>query len=356
MGHSLLGLCWCPAVVPYMILSSSPNIKTSYDVSGDGLVSTETRSGARESGTSPVNHLHNQTLTTTTLPSRDDKLLSIFTLVRFPNVVCSVGSTSGTCLTPHDCTRLAGTQLGSCADNFGVCCYIEVSCGGTSSTNGTHLVSPGYPATYTNALTCTITFTRTPQHTCQLRLDFLEFESFPPDQYGKCVEDQMKVDGEPKFQYLCGTSPPDWHFYLDVAGKPNPTVFTFLTTSSTFVRKFKIRISTIPCHQRIPGGCGQYFTSTTGTIQSFNYGGFYLAGVDYAICFRKEKDMCTTTLKVQGPSFVACPNDLYRLPVGQMAANSALSALNPLSLYCQLNTQVTVLLPLAMIQARRLIT
>lgn len=41
--------------------------------------------------------------------------------------------------------------------------------------------------------------------------------------------------------------------------------------------------------QAVPGGCGQYFTSTSGTIQSFNYGGFYLAGVDYAICFRKEK-------------------------------------------------------------------
>lgn len=40
---------------------------------------------------------------------------------------------------------------------------------------------------------------------------------------------------------------------------------------------------------QVPTGCGQYFEGDTGTIQSFNYGGPYIAGVNYGICTRKEK-------------------------------------------------------------------
>ncbi|XP_047500220.1 uncharacterized protein LOC125046484 [Penaeus chinensis] len=87
----------------------------------------------------------------------------------------------------------------------------------------------------------------------------------------------------------------------------------------------------------LPCGCGQYYTGNSGSFESFNYGGSYLAGVDYGICFRKEKNKCTTTLTTRGPSFVACPIDLYRLPVGQNAGTSAFAPLNVQAMYCQLN-------------------
>ncbi|XP_047500219.1 uncharacterized protein LOC125046483 [Penaeus chinensis] len=269
------------------------------------------------------------------LTDRDKRIL--FTLVRFKNSGCTVGSNSGTCYTASECRRIGGTNIGSCARGFGVCCYKEITCGGSSSTNCTYLVSPNYPNTYNEAQTCTMTFTRN-ANTCQLRLDFEEFMSTQPDNFGVCQEDQFTVPGERKFAYLCGNKPSEpWHFYLDVNGKPNPTVFNFLTTATSFNRKFKIKVSMIECREKVPCGCGQYFTGMTGTIQSFNYGsGPYLAELDYGICTRKEKNKCTTTLTTLGPSFTACPFDLYRIPVGQTGASNPVAAFNVQALYCQL--------------------
>ncbi|XP_042216435.1 uncharacterized protein LOC121862326 [Homarus americanus] len=218
-----------------------------------------------------------------------------------------------------------------------------------SSTNYTYLVSPNYPSTYSDASTCTMSITRMVD-TCQLRLDFEGFESFPPDQFGKCNEDQFTVTGERKFVYLCGTAPSNWHFYLDVKGQVNPTVFNFVTSAVSYNRRFKIKVSMIECAQRVPGGCGQYFTGNSGVIQSFNYGGFYLYGVDYGICFRKEKNKCTTTLTLGGPSFVRCPGDLYRLPVGERG-NPIANPLGVQALYCQLDTALALFASLATIQS-----
>ncbi|XP_045596046.1 uncharacterized protein [Procambarus clarkii] len=282
------------------------------------------------------------------LHPRQEKILPIFTVVRFLNGPCSVGSTSGTCYTAAECRAVRGTQLGSCARGFGVCCYKEVTCGGSTSTNCTYLVSPDYPGTYNQAATCSMTVVRMPD-TCQLRLDFVEFYSFPPDQLGLCTEDQFTVPGEKKFTFLCGAAPSQWHFYLDVTGQADPTVFNFATSSANFNRKFKIKVSMIPCAQRVPCGCGQYFTGNTGVIQSFNYGGFYLAGLDYGICFRKEKNKCTTTLNLAGPSFIRCPTDLYRLPVGELGNFGNIGLLGVEALYCQLDTNVASLISYATI-------
>ncbi|KAK8379014.1 hypothetical protein O3P69_009634 [Scylla paramamosain] len=130
--------------------------------------------------------------------------------------------------------------------------------------------------------------------------------------------------------------PPLSTVYLDVSEKDNPTVFAFLTTTATFRRRFKIKVSMIRCSQKVPGGCGQYLTGTSGVVQSFNYGGFYLAGLDYGICFRKEKGHCTTTLTTLGPSYTGCP-DLYRLPVGQFSGSTGILGLDVGNMFCQLN-------------------
>ena len=40
---------------------------------------------------------------------------------------------------------------------------------------------------------------------------------------------------------------------------------------------------------RAPADCTQYFTGTTGTIQTYNFaGGQLIAGVDYTNCVRQE--------------------------------------------------------------------
>ncbi|CAL4125510.1 unnamed protein product, partial [Meganyctiphanes norvegica] len=163
-----------------------------------------------------------------------------------------------------------------------------LSCGGTSSMNNTYLHSPNWPDTYNYANTCTMTISR-PDGVCQLRMDFKTFDLAQPGTTGQCTDDQFTVTGERQFTYLCGQTPANWHFYLDVNMQANPTEFKFTTSATSFNRRFRIKISMIPCSQEIPSGCGQYFKENTGMIHSFNYGSYYLAGLNYGICFRKNK-------------------------------------------------------------------
>ncbi|CAL4076418.1 unnamed protein product, partial [Meganyctiphanes norvegica] len=155
----------------------------------------------------------------------------------------------GICYTARECQAIGGTSIGSCARGFGTCCYQQMTCGGSTSNNCTYLISPNYPGTYNAAQTCSMRITRS-SDTCQLRMDFVDFESIKPDEFGVCNEDQFTVEGEMKFTYLCGSAPTDWHFYLDVSGKANPTVFNFMTTSVSFNRRFKIKVTMVPCDQK----------------------------------------------------------------------------------------------------------
>ncbi|CAL4120709.1 unnamed protein product, partial [Meganyctiphanes norvegica] len=261
-----------------------------------------------------------------------------FTVLRWANTACTGASSNiGSCYTKEECQAIGGAEDGSCAMGYGVCCYKAIRCGQESSTNCTYLVSPHWPGTYNQARECTMRIHRMPD-TCQLRMDFVDFNSVQPDDTGICNEDQFSVSGEIKFTHFCGSSPADWHFYLDVANKADPTEFKFLTSTANYDRRFKIKITMIPCAQKIPCGCGQYFRGNTGIIQSWNYPGTYPAGVNYGICFRKEKGKCTTTLTRAGPSFVSCAgNDLYRQPLGQSNGDTVIAGLNTLNLYCQLN-------------------
>merc|ERR1719415_356303 len=87
--------------------------------------------------------------------ARNEKLISTFQIVRFPNDVC-VGSNSrnGTCYTSAECSDKSGTSSGSCADGFGVCCtFLLTACGSSSSENNTYWTQPGTVSSGTCALT-----------------------------------------------------------------------------------------------------------------------------------------------------------------------------------------------------------
>merc|ERR1711990_1277259 len=79
----------------------------------------------------------------TTEGKRESKLLPVFQVVRFPNDPCTVtsGSKNGTCYTAEECSTKGGTNAGSCASGFGVCCTFTLSCGGSSSENCTYFDS-----------------------------------------------------------------------------------------------------------------------------------------------------------------------------------------------------------------------
>merc|ERR1719510_2137715 len=74
---------------------------------------------------------------------RDGKLLSLFNVVTFPNDACDAGSKNGTCYTTEECSKKGGTNDGSCASGYGVCCSFKVECGATISENNTYFESGG---------------------------------------------------------------------------------------------------------------------------------------------------------------------------------------------------------------------
>merc|ERR1712203_552501 len=71
---------------------------------------------------------------------KDGKAIGIFNVVRFPNDVCNTETAmNGTCYTAEECSDRDGVATGSCADGFGVCCVISLTCGATTSENCTYL-------------------------------------------------------------------------------------------------------------------------------------------------------------------------------------------------------------------------
>lgn len=67
------------------------------------------------------------------------------------------------------------------------------------------------------------------------------------------------------------------------------------TTFSFASRLWQIRITQVPFSQRAPQGCLQYFTESTGFLQTFNFAenGRHLANQNYKICFKQMTGMCS---------------------------------------------------------------
>ncbi len=51
--------------------------------------------------------------------------VNVFQVISFPNDACDGGSRNGTCYTEAECDSRGGTNAGSCASGFGVCCVSE---------------------------------------------------------------------------------------------------------------------------------------------------------------------------------------------------------------------------------------
>lgn len=94
--------------------------------------------------------------------------------------------------------------------------------------------------------------------------------------------------------------------YIDAGwGQSNPIVLTLITSGAPFPRKWRIRISQIPCDSltRADAGCLQYYTGVYGRVRSFNFdpaAGSQLSNQDYSICLRTERNFCSI-------QYTACP-------------------------------------------------
>ncbi|CAL1282275.1 unnamed protein product [Larinioides sclopetarius] len=276
---------------------------------------------------------------------------SVFTLVRFLNIPCSSpnGQLTGVCYSLSDCLRMQGTQIGTCASGFGVCCIFQRTCGATTSQNVTHFTNPGYPNPVSDSsdISCTLTLLRPNKISiCQVRLDFLDFSITNPTD-GDCLDDRFRVQGtniNAPVPTLCGRNTGQ-HMYLDVDNTISPILLT-VSTRGLGQRTWNIRVSYIECGNpsKAPSNCLQYFTGIQGRFFSFNFvqdeasapNGGYLNNLNYAICFRKEVGRCSQTYTAEsidsfvllnlnpnnsptvgsgeaGLGIVECPHDYLRL-------------------------------------------
>mmetsp|Transcript_40621 Transcript_40621/g.63788 ORF Transcript_40621/g.63788 Transcript_40621/m.63788 type:complete len:401 (-) Transcript_40621:129-1331(-) len=299
---------------------------------------------------------------------RQEKILSLFNVIKFTNTPCTATTTiggtamTGTCLTEEECSkRSGGVKSGNCAAGFGVCCVTTMkTCGSTISNNCTYVQNPNYPSAF-NGTTCTYSVKQSDTNICQIRLDYLTFSIQGPNlaQTGqaRCDIDNWTITGtnnqatgtstKNNPPVICGLATGQ-HIYMDVGGSNNANIqLAFSGTGTTADRKWNIKVSQIPCDANYlaPDGCQQYFLGVSGNVKSFNFDVTdenlftHLPGQDYNICVRQEPGYCgvrwiptdeprsfhlsssaTATMSINGQG--SCPNDHLDIPGGQNAGET----------------------------------
>eukprot|EP00090_Calanus_glacialis_P019172 TRINITY_DN29510_c0_g1_i1.p1 TRINITY_DN29510_c0_g1~~TRINITY_DN29510_c0_g1_i1.p1 ORF type:complete len:427 (-),score=76.48 TRINITY_DN29510_c0_g1_i1:137-1417(-) len=246
------------------------------------------------------------------------KALSVFSVVSFPNMACdsSTSGRNGTCYTNSECAAKGGSSSGSCASSFGVCCVFEKTCGdGSVGENNTYFLSTGMTA----GSSCSLTICKSSSDVCQLRLDFETFALNNPvtvttitsgsqtaaaakgtaNSIGRCETDTFTVTtcGGKAPPVICGTNT-GAHMYISSCSTCNTLNANFGSASTAGTSAFTIKVTQIECSSKTlaPSGCLQYFTGTTGQIDTFNYNsgnGAHLANQDYSACVRAERTICS---------------------------------------------------------------
>jgi len=281
---------------------------------------------------------------------RNEKLISTFQIVRFPNDMCvGTNSRNGTCYTSAECSDKSGTSSGSCADGFGVCCtFVINTCGSSSSENNTYWTSP---TTITEGDSCDLTICPMSSDICQIRLDLTTFVITGPsiaslsqvrraggmatgalaDTAGvlhgsnyatNCLHDTFSVSGvSPSASppQICGTNS-GYHLYVEAnvndcnrlrfsLGDDVHSSYLFTNSRGTIseaTRSWDITAQQIECTSITlpPNGCTQYFWgSGIATLQSFNwrsspsatptsFAGVHLAQQHQRFCIRRERGNC----------------------------------------------------------------
>lgn len=276
---------------------------------------------------------------------RDEKLISTFQVVRFPNDACvGTSSRNGTCYTSAECSDKEGTSSGSCADGFGVCCtFTIITCDQTSSENITYWTQPSTVA----AGTCGLTICPISDEICQLRIDFTTFVITGPStqtlsqvrrMHGQptgalddvniemgsnyatnCFLDHFTVHGASPSSTpptICGTNT-GYHMYVEadvdrcnkmnfyMAGE-NDAVAVIQThnrgLATLSARTWDMTIYQLECtHRLLPNpGCTQYYWGSTASVAVTSYNFMatagttvHLANQHQRICVRRERGYCT---------------------------------------------------------------
>jgi len=255
---------------------------------------------------------------------RNGKQFSLFSVVQFPNNVCSTTSgtySNGTCITSSECSSRGGTSQGSCAAGFGVCCIFTYSAtGSVVSQNVSYIVNPNYPSNYaptTTPNTVTYTIEKCSCDVCRIRLDYEVFQLTTPftgtgtattgPANGQCNTDYMTIETTAQvtstdttgnignYPYLCGRNPGQ-HAYIDVSCTCTDSATLSFVLGDTTDNQWKIKVTQLSCSDPDVSNtesCQQYFTGITGTFSSYGFGSSQMImGQNYAYCIRPAAGYC----------------------------------------------------------------
>lgn len=234
---------------------------------------------------------------------RPQNMINSLITPMIPRTECftSADNRAGICMSKKACASSGGISAGSCGV-IGTCCIYQGSCRSVINANESYFVSPSYPNTQVDRLDppiCIFTLQRDNLFqkwpVCQVRVDFDEFTLAPPFN-GSCsgLTDSFVISGATNFNTsglpesgICGDmSGQHMYFNVDPDDVTKPLLLVINAANDRmFNRKWSIRIRQIPCKSpsRAPAGCLQYFTASTGVIESFNYRGFSQQGNQQAI-------------------------------------------------------------------------
>ena len=148
-----------------------------------------------------------------------------------------------------ECSAKGGTTSGSCAMGFGVCCvFIFISSSMQGKVNVRHKVSylqtPNYPQAQTTAFIQTVQVEPYNDNVCQIRLDFMDFQSDGGSAVDMpCDTDMFEVSGvggkDLGIGVLCGMNTYQ-NLYIHLNGTIGgfPTIKTTRRSSSRNARPY----------------------------------------------------------------------------------------------------------------------
>jgi len=312
--------------------------------------------------------------------TKEGKSISIFNVVKFPNDACQgSGSQNGTCYTAEECSSIGGTNAGTCAEGYGVCCTISLTCTSTSmshssSQNNTHLIMA---ATNSPPMGCSYNICPLGSNVCRIRLDFETFTIAGPGIFtatfvtilggpGSCRTDTFSATGSlGGSPVICGENQ-NQHMFVDTDGEECVSANFAFGGLTTINRQFNIKVTQYDCMDQEnggPTGCLQYFTAPAGLVSSYNYpigaaavvnavagsatNFQHLNNQNYAICFRRGANICalcfspdvrtavidqsfglsTSAIAAMSETDAACTTDYLAIP-GAMISEATATA-NP---------------------------
>jgi len=259
------------------------------------------------------------TLATALPQNRQQKLFSLFNIVKFKNDVCTASNGNlGTCYTEAECSKYGGTNGGSCASTFGVCCTATVdNCAADSQTitvNNTYITSAGYPGTVaagtascatSRASRTTYTYTIKMTGVVQLRFEFLDFEIDAPSA-GVCSNSTLTFSGADAVTMavlpsnLCGTLTGQ---HIVVSTRETTEMKMMISLGALGTQRWNILLRAYgegDTNLLAPRGCLQYHRDTSGSLDSFNYitsgNSELLTDHAYTICIRQDDKYCDVAL------------------------------------------------------------